>query len=97
MEFKANLVDQLFHLLVSETPARLTQILSESPFPERAIRTEALEFITDFLSRLNLSDPGTRFEKAVLEHTLRYWLQDVHQNGHRSAFYVEFLRHFRGN
>lgn len=96
MELKANSLDQLFNLLMSETPARLTQILSESPFPERAIRTEALEFITDQLTILNLSDPGTRFKKAVLEHTLRYWLQDLQQNGHRSAFYIHFVEHFTG-
>lgn len=94
---KANLLEQLFNLLVSETPARLTQILAESPFPERAIRSEALEFINGLLDRLHMTDPRSLFEKGLLEHTLRYWLQDVQQNGHQSAFYRHFLEHLKGS
>ncbi|KAL2505779.1 Uncharacterized protein Adt_21400 [Abeliophyllum distichum] len=96
-ELKADLLDQLFNLLMKETTDRLNQILTESPFPERAIRTEALEFIVDFLNQLNLNDPTSNFDKGVLNHTLRYWLQDVQQNGHQSAFYLRFLEHFKGS
>jgi hypothetical protein len=80
---------------MSETTARLTQILAESPFPERAIRSETLEFINAFLAKWNLADPRSPFEKGVLEHALR--LQDAQQNGHPSAFYRDFLEHFKGS
>ena len=97
MELKANLVDQLSNLLVSEPTARLTQILSDSPFPEGSIRPEALEFLNDFMDRLNLHEPRSTFEKGLVEAMLRYWIQDVQQNAHRSSFYLEFVKHFRGD
>lgn len=85
------------NLLMSETTGRLTQILADSPFPERAIRTEALEFINDFMSRLNLHEPRSTFEKRLVLAMLRYWIQDAQQYGNISAVYIEFLRHFLGN
>lgn len=96
-ELKADLLDQLFNLLMRETPDRLNQILTESPFPERAIRTEALEFIGDCLDQLNLNDPRSNVDKEALTAALRYWLQDVQQNGHQSAFYLLFVEHFKGS
>lgn len=97
LELKANLLEQLVNLLMSETTGRLTQILADSPFPERAIRTEALEFINDFMSRLNLHEPRSTFEKRLVLAMLRYWIQDAQQYGNISAVYIEFLRHFLGN
>lgn len=96
-ELKADLLDQLFNLLMRETTDRLNQILTESPFPERAIRTEALDFIVNSLNLLNLNDPRSNLDKEMLDGTLRYWLQDVQQNGHQSAFYLWFLDHFKGS
>jgi hypothetical protein len=97
LEFKANLLEQLVNLLMSETTERLTQILADSPFREGAIRTEALSFINDFMNHLNLSDPHSPFEKRLVEAMLRYWIQDAQQNGNLSAVYREFLRYFLGN
>ena len=97
MELKANLLEQLVNLLLSESTERLTQILADSPFPERAIRPEALEFINDFLTRFNLDEPRSTFDKRVVEAMLRYWIQDAQQYGNISAVYIEFLRHFLGN
>lgn len=97
LELKADLLEQLFNLLMRETPDRLTHILAESPFPERAVRTEALEFIVDCLAQLNLSDPRSNLDRVVLDGTLRYWVQDVQQNGHQSAVYLRFLDHFKGS
>ena len=97
MELKADLLEQLFNLLMGETPDRLNQILAESPFPERAIRSEALEFIVESLNQFHLSDPRSNLDKVALTGTLRYWLQDVQQNGHQSAFYLLFVEHFKGS
>ena len=97
LEFKANLLEQLVNLFLSETTERLAQILADSPFREGAIRTEALSFINDFMSRLNLNDPHSPFDKGLVEAMLRYWIQDAQQNGNLSAVYREFLRYFLGN
>jgi hypothetical protein len=96
LELKADLVEQLLDLFMHEAADRLTHILRESPFPERAVRTEALEFIVNSLDHLNLSDPRSNFDRVVLDGTLRYWVQDVQQNRHQSAFYRLFLDHFKG-
>lgn len=90
-------MDQLFSLLMSEPDARLTQILAESPFPERSIKPEALDYLNDHLTALNIRDPRSHFDKTILENFLRYCLEDVQQNGHNSIFYRDFLRHFKGN
>lgn len=97
LEFKANLLEQLVNLLMSETTERLAQILADSPFREGSIRPEALSFINDFMSRLNLNDPHSPFDKRLVEAMLRYWIQDAQQNGNLSAVYREFLRYFLGN
>ena len=97
LEFKANLLEQLVNLFLSETTERLAQILADSPFREGAIRTEALSFINDFMSRLNLNEPQSPFDKGLVEAMLRYWIQDAQQNGNLSAVYREFLRYFLGN
>lgn len=96
LELKANLLEQLVNLLMSESTERLTQILADSPFPERAIRTEALEFIDYFFIRLNLHEPRSTLGKGLLETALRYWIQEAQQNGNLSPVYREFLRHFLG-
>lgn len=93
LELKASLVETTFNLLVSETPARLIQILTESPFPEHAIRGGTLEFISDFLTEL----PRSTFERSILKYTLELWLQELHQNRHQSAFYLGFVEFFKGN
>lgn len=85
---------------MGETADRLTQIFTSSAFPERG---EALAFILDSihevgsLNQLNLSDPGSDLERAVVAGLIRYWIQDIQQSGHQSAFYLRFLDHFRGN
>ncbi|KAK8986722.1 hypothetical protein V6N11_010272 [Hibiscus sabdariffa] len=76
LELKADLQDQLFNLLLSEPDHRLIQILSESPFPESAIRREALEFILLKMEavNLNLDNARSRFDKVLLEQLLRLGL-----------------------
>lgn len=96
LELKANLQDRLFSRLVSAPDARLTQICVQSPFQERAIRPEALEFLDNNLNSLNLNDPRSHYDKVLVEQTLRYWLQDLHQNGNHSILYRRFLLHFLG-
>lgn len=102
LEKKADLLDGIFHLLMGETDDRLKQILLESPFPERAIRTEALDFIVDSIEKVgslnqyNLSNPGSDFERRVVTTILQYWIQDIQQHGHLSVFYLQFLDHFMG-
>ena len=96
LELKANLQDQLFHLLLSEPDERLTQILRESPFNERAIRTEALEFLEEKISAIDLANPRYQHEKVLIEQTLRYWLNNLQEHGSRSLLYTGFITHFRG-
>ncbi|KAK8647563.1 hypothetical protein V6N13_121296 [Hibiscus sabdariffa] len=98
IELKADLQDQLFNLLLSEPDHRLIQILSESPFPESAIRREALEFILLKMEavNLNLDNARSRFDKVLLEQLLRYWLTLLQEGGRRSPLYIDFLSHFRG-
>jgi hypothetical protein len=97
LELKADLLEQLVNLFLRESTERLTQILAESPFPEHAQRTEALDFINDFLTRFNLHDPRSNFDERIVEAMLRYWIQDAQQDGHLSAVYREFLRHYLGH
>jgi len=97
LELEADLVEQLFDLFMGETPDRLSHILGESPFPEHAIRAEALEFIVNSLDHLNLGDPRSNFDRILLDGTLRNWVQDVQQHRHQSAFYGLFLDHFQGS
>ncbi|XP_052485175.1 cytochrome c oxidase subunit 1-like [Gossypium raimondii] len=98
LELKANLTDQLFNLLLSEPDDRLIQILGESPFPERAIRREALEYLDlKMVSvNLNLENARSRFDKVLVEQVLRYWLNLLQEHRHRCHIYTEFLSHFRG-
>lgn len=96
LELKANLQDQLFHLLLSEPDERLILILRESPFNERAIRTEALAFIEEKIEAINLANPRYQHEKILIEHTLRYWLNHLQEHGPRSLMYTGFVSHFRG-
>lgn len=72
LELKANLQDQLFNLLLSEPDDRLIQILGESPFPERAIRREALEYLELKMGavNLNLENARSRFDKVLVEQVL---------------------------
>ncbi|KAG8373707.1 hypothetical protein BUALT_Bualt11G0052700 [Buddleja alternifolia] len=42
LELKADLLEQLFHLLIHESTDRLNQILAESPFPERQMLIKSL-------------------------------------------------------
>ena len=97
LELKADLLERLTHLLIHETPERLTIILRQSPFPERAIRTEALDFINSFLERLNMNYSNSNFERSLFSYILRSWIQDVELNGHAAAFYRSFLDHFLGS
>lgn len=97
LELKADLLEQLFNLLMRETTDRLNKILTESPFPERAIRAEALEFIIESLSHFNLNDAESNIDKQTLVAILRYWIQDIQQNGHQSAFYLLFVEYFKGS
>lgn len=57
MELKANLQNKLFNLLLSEPDARLTEILSQSPFHEKNIRSETYDF--DFIEE-RVRDLNTR-------------------------------------
>lgn len=97
LELKADLLEQLFHLLIHESTDRLNQILAESPFPERAIQAEALDFIVESLKKFHLNAIRSNVDKIALSATLRYWIQDVRQNGHQSAFYLLFVEHFKGS
>lgn len=98
LELKADLQDQLFHLLLSEPDDRLIQILRESPFPERAIRREALEYLELKMGAVNfhLENARSRFDKVLVEQVLRYWITLLQERGRRSHIYMEFLSHFRG-
>lgn len=86
------------NLLLSEPDDRLIQILGESPFPERAIRREALEYLELKMGavNLNLENARSRFDKVLVEQVLRYWLNLLQEHRHRSHIYTEFLSHFRG-
>ena len=96
LELKANLQDQLFNLLLSEPDDRLIKIFRESPFPERAIRTEALEFIELKMGTFNLENARSRVGKIFVKVTLRNWINLLQEHGHRYHLYQEFLSHFRG-
>ncbi len=99
-ELKANLLEGLVNLLMSEPTDRLTQILSNSPFaePDRVIRSEALEFINDFMRRFQIQEDAARspFERRLVVSMLNLWIQDAQQNGHLSAVYTAFVRYFLG-
>lgn len=94
MELKVNLKNPLFTLLLTEPDARLAQILSQSPFDERNIRSEIDDFLEDKVK--NLSSTRFHFQKLLLEACLRYFIQNVQQDGHLSTVYREFLEHFLG-
>lgn len=94
MELKANLQNKLFNLLLSEPDARLTEIISQSPFHEKNIRSEAYDFIEERVRDLNTRSQAQR---VFLENYLRNFIRDIEQNGHTSAVYREFLNHFLGN
>nr|QKE23545.1 ATPase subunit 1 [Teucrium ornatum] len=102
LECRANLVEKVFNFLLSEETDRLAAILSESPFPERAIKGEALAFIQDYaeeigaLHNVPLGDPRSQLEKRILEGLLRSVLQNLEEAGHQADFYRRFLAHFRG-
>lgn len=96
LELKANLQDLLFNQLIKEPDQRLTEICRESPFNEKDIRTEALEFLEDKIETLNLENPRSHTDKVLLKATLEYWLQHLQQNGHASILYTGFVSHFRG-
>lgn len=94
MELKENLQNnKLFNLLLSEPDARLTEILSQSPFHEKNIRSEAYDFIEERVRDLNTRSQAQR---VFLENYLRNFIRDSEQNGHLSAIYREFLQHFLG-
>lgn len=99
-ELKANLLEGLVNLLMSEPTDRLTQIFSNSPFaePDRVIRSEALEFINYFMSRFQIQEDAARspFERRLVVSMLNLWIQDAQQNGHLSAVYTAFVRYFLG-
>lgn len=98
LELKANLQDKLFDLLINEPNERLLQILRESPFQERAIRSEALEFIEGRLDLLNLGNPHPHAypEKVLLQTTLEQWLHNLVEHNNNAIVYTEFISHFRG-
>lgn len=98
LELKANLQDKPFDLLMTEPNERLLLILRESPFQERAIRPEALEFIEGRLDLLNIGNPHPHAypEKVILQNTLEQWLDNLRQFNKNAIVYTEFLSHFRG-
>lgn len=98
LELKANLQDKLFDLLMTEPNERPLLIFRESPFQERAIRSEALEFIEGRLDLLNLGNPHPHAypEKVILQNTLEQWLNNLIQFNKNAIVYTEFLSHFRG-
>ncbi|KAK9187626.1 hypothetical protein WN944_019024 [Citrus x changshan-huyou] len=70
-ELKANLLEGLMNLLMSEPTDRLTQIFSNFPFvePDRVIRSEALEFINDFMSHFHIQEDAAQspFERRLVD------------------------------
>lgn len=99
LELKWNLQENLFNLLMAEPNERLLAILKESPFQERAIRSEALYFIEERLNLLNIGDPHPHAytEKVILQTTLEQWLNNLSQFNGNAVVYTEFLAHFRGS
>ena len=98
LELKANLQDGLFDLLMAEPDEHLRLIFRESPFQERAIRPEALEFLEGRLDLLNIGNPHPHAyaEKVILQTTLEQWLNNLRQLNRNSIVYTEFISHFRG-
>jgi hypothetical protein len=88
MELKADLQNRF----IGEPDERLTQILAQSPFSEKDIRRELYEFIEDKVR--DVSDTSNTIKKRIFENRLRFFIQDVDRNGHRSALYTEFLDSF---
>ena len=75
---------------------KLTAIFRKSPFNDKDIRREALEFLEEKLEGMNLSDPRSQYDKALLKATLEHWLQHLQENGHDSILYTGFVAHFCG-
>jgi capsid portal protein len=95
MELKAMLQNKLCLLFIEQPDERLTQIISESYFEEKDIRVQTYEFIETQLD--DVSNTRTEIQKIIFESRLRCFIQDIDQNGHRSAFFISFLKHFRGD
>lgn len=97
LELKANIQDKLFDLLMAEPDEQLLAILRDSPFPERAIRPEALDFLEGKLNLLNLGNPHPHAygEKVLLQTTLELWLRNLIQFNRNAVVYTEFISHFR--
>ena len=96
LESKANLQDQLFNLLLQEPDQNLTTIFRKSPFHEKDIRREALEFLEEKLEGISFRSPFAQYNEAFLKATLEHWLQHLQENGHDSILYTGFVAHFCG-
>jgi hypothetical protein len=95
LELKANVIDRLSELLLSEPDDRLDRILRDSPFPQGVLKREALEFLEKELLAINLAEPRFQHEKVLTEQTLRYGLQNLQELGSLSPLYTGFIAHWR--
>ncbi|KAK4343828.1 hypothetical protein RND71_036922 [Anisodus tanguticus] len=81
LEVKAQLQDALFNLFLTEPDNEFLPIIRESPFRERRIRPEILEFLEEQLDGAGLADPHPRnpVMKTTLEKILRGMLLQLQQ------------------
>lgn len=98
LELKGDLVEKLSYLLINEPTERYLEIMGHNPpYKEKYITKECLEFVDDFLSRLDISEPRSTFARGVLDFSLRVWLRDLQEGGHHSPFFEDFPRYFCGH
>jgi hypothetical protein len=95
MQHKAMLQNKLLQLFIGQPDERFNQILSESYFEEKDIRRELYEFIEDLVE--DVSYTRNEIKKLIFESRLRFFIEDVDRNGHRSALFLSFFKHFRGD
>ena len=97
LERKADLVEGLWGLLINEPSQQYMYILNKTALKEGQIKDGALDFIEDFLTRFNLSDPRSPFDRRVCLSMLNYWYNDLNQGANQSLLYTEFIKYYSLN
>jgi len=97
LEKKADLVEGLSFILINEPRERFLEILDQTSLKEGLIKEDALDFIDDFLTRFNLSDPRSPFDRRICESMLNSWKDDLNQRANQSLLYSEFLNYYSLN
>jgi len=91
LELKASLQEALFTQILAEP--EIDRLLEMAPIEN--IRSQAYDFIEEKVEPV--SSMRHRFQKNILEGTLRHFIRDLGQNRTNSFIYRDFLNYFLGH